>query len=79
MGRPRKLNLTQNSDFNHNVTIQVATIIFSDVLNANLSTDYIFYTDAFMYELPSTKVIIKQLSTILKVESQHIVIKSISL
>lgn len=79
MGRPRKLNLSQNSDFDYNVTIQVSVKDIAIDTNVSTFTKYTFYTDSHMFELPSIKIITKQLSSILKRSDENIVIQSISL
>lgn len=79
MGRPKKLNLTQNSDFNYNVTIVIGVRSISIDSDEDLFTDYIYYTDSYMFELPSIKVLTKQFASLLHCSESRIIIKSISI
>lgn len=78
MGRPRKLNLTLNGDFNYHVVINVSVRGISSDSSVVFFTDYKLYTDTYMHELPSMKVLMKQVSSILKCSEELLVINCIT-
>lgn len=79
MGRPRKINLTLLKDESYNITINVSVEDIAVDSNTTFWTDYTFYSDSYMFELPRMEVLIKQLSTLLHRSEENIVITSISI
>lgn len=79
MGRPRKLNLSQDSSVYSNVAICVAVRNISIDSDSTAFSEYTFYTDSSMYSLPSPKVITKQIASILKRSDENVIITRITL
>ena len=79
MGRPRKLNLSQDAAVYSNVTICVAVEDISIDSDTSIFSEYTFYTDCIMYNLPSVKAIIKQIASILKRSEEHVIITRITI
>lgn len=79
MGRPRKINLYNVKDDSYNITINVSVKDIDIESNQTVWTDYTYYSDLFMFQLPRMEVLIKQLSSILHCSESNIVISSISI
>lgn len=79
MGRPRKLNLSENlSDYSH-VSICVTIFDYTPDCRDRTCTTKTFYTDSTLFSLPAPKVISAQIAAMLNKPIEDVIITSITI
>lgn len=79
MGRPRKLNLSEDSADCSHVAICVTIFEYTPDYSDRTSITKTFYTDSTLYDLPSPKVIAGQIAARLDKRIEDVIITRITL